>query len=401
MRRLRTIPTLWALATVVTLSVPDVTPAQLATSLPSPSAAGDFLGGGLSSVGDAPNEQAAPDSVLRVTLSQALRLAANVDPNYVAALRQVGDADWVRRQAWMAFVIPSAQFQWSFNRFSSPQFNLGTGDLADELTTASLGARYDLFTGGARIYDMQGSAAGVDGARAGELQARFQTALGTEADYYQVIAQTELLRVAQERTARAVQQLDIARARVLSGAAVQTDSLQLLFELTRAQVEELQQGAAVKVSRLQLGRRIGHAGPADAVPLDTLPARELPITEADAYQEALTSSPRVEVAQHPPAGGRGGAGGHGKGGRSQYCGGLPGIRRRARQCGTGGTGRRRGTREPESPTRTVPGGGHHDSRPAGCAGEPFRSGSRSRPITLHHAARAGRCRGDPGPPIVR
>ncbi|MEJ2370299.1 MAG: sigma-70 family RNA polymerase sigma factor, partial [Gemmatimonadales bacterium] len=38
--------------------------------------------------------------------------------------------NWVRRQAWMAFVIPSAQFQWSFNRFSSPQFNIGTGDLA-------------------------------------------------------------------------------------------------------------------------------------------------------------------------------------------------------------------------------------------------------------------------------
>jgi outer membrane protein TolC len=297
MRRAGTIPALCALATFVALSVPKETSAQLATSLPSPSEAGNLLGGGLSSFGDESVEQAAPDSVLRVTLAQALRLAANVDPNYVAALRQVGDADWVRRQAWMAFIIPSADFRWSWNRFSSPQFNLGTGDLADELTTATLGARYDLFTGGARIYDMQGSAARVDGARAGELQARFETALGTEADYYEVIAQTELLRVAQERTARAEQQLEIARARVLSGAAVQTDSLQLLLELTRAQVEELQQDASVKVSRLQLGRRVGHSGPADAVPLDTLPARQLPITETDAYREALTESPRVGVVQ--------------------------------------------------------------------------------------------------------
>ncbi len=297
MRRWRAIPTLWALATVVALLVPDASPAQLATALPGPTATDDLLGSGLSSLGEAPVEQAAPDSVMTVTLAQALRLAANVDPNYVAALRQVGDADWVRRQAWMAFVIPSAQFQWSFNRFSSPQFNLGTGDLADELSTATLGARYDLFTGGSRIHDMKGSAARVDGARAGELQARFQTALGTEADYYEVIAQTELLRVAQERTARAEQQLDIARARVLSGAAVQTDSLQLLLELTRAQVEELQQDASVKVSRLQLGRRIGHFGPADAVPLDTLPARQLPITEVEAYREALTTSPRVGVVQ--------------------------------------------------------------------------------------------------------
>jgi hypothetical protein len=192
MRRAGTIPALCALATFVALSVPKETSAQLATSLPSPSEAGNLLGGGLSSFADESVEQAAPDSVLRVTLAQALRLAANVDPNYVAALRQVGDADWVRRQAWMAFIIPSADFRWSWNRFSSPQFNLGTGDLADELTTATLGARYDLFTGGARIYDMQGSAARVDGARAGELQARFETALGTEADYYEVIAQTEL-----------------------------------------------------------------------------------------------------------------------------------------------------------------------------------------------------------------
>jgi outer membrane protein TolC len=297
MRRAGTIPALCALATFVALSVPKETNAQLATSLPSPAEAGNLLGEGLSSFGDESSEQVAPDSILRVTLSQALRLAANVDPNYVAALRQVGDADWVRRQAWMAFIIPSAQFQWSWNRFSSPQFNIGTGELTDELTTASLGARYDLFRGGARIYDMQGSAARVDGARAGELQARFQAALGTEADYYEVIAQTELLRVAQERTERAEQQLEIARARVISGAAVQTDSLQLLLELTRAQVEELQQDAAVKVARLQLGRRVGHPGPADAVPLDTLPARELPITETEAYREALTSSPRVGVAQ--------------------------------------------------------------------------------------------------------
>ncbi len=297
MKRARSIRAVLALATLGALSGADVVPAQLATTLPGPGGEDDLLSAGLASPGAPSIQQAAADSVLTVTLAQALQLAASVDPNYVAALREVGDADWVRRQAWMAFVIPSAQFQWSWNRFSSPQFNIGTGNPTDELTTASLGARYDLFTGGARIYDMQGSAAGVEGARAGELQARFEAALGTEADYYEVIAQTELLRVARERTARAEQQLEVARARVLSGAAVQTDSLQLLLELTRAQVEELQQDAAVKVARLQLGRRIGHAGPANAVALDTLPAADLPITEADAYREALTSSPRVEVVQ--------------------------------------------------------------------------------------------------------
>ena len=39
MRPWRAIPTLWALATVVALLVPDASPAQLATALPGPAAA--------------------------------------------------------------------------------------------------------------------------------------------------------------------------------------------------------------------------------------------------------------------------------------------------------------------------------------------------------------------------
>jgi outer membrane protein TolC len=282
-------------ACVAVLSVwaPAGVVAQMAASIP---AGGGDLGNG-GRTGAAAQEAVEADTLIQVTLAEALQRAAGVDPNYVAALRDVGDADWVRRQAWMAFLIPSIQFQWSYNRFSSPQFNIGTGELTDQLTTASLSGRYDLFRGGAKIFDMQRSAARVDGARAGELQARFQTALGTEADYYDVIAQTELRRVASERADRAEQQLAIARARVMAGAAVQTDSLQLLLELTRAQVELLQQESAVTVARLQLGRRIGLAGPADAAPLDTVLTGNLPISQEEAYREALSSSPRVEAVQ--------------------------------------------------------------------------------------------------------
>jgi outer membrane protein TolC len=263
--------------------------AQYATSLPGTagSASGEIV----------EQQRQAVDSVLRVDLRQALLRAAQVDPDYVAALRQVGDAEWVRRQAWSAFLLPSINFQWSYAKFSSEQFNIGTGELTDELTQATLGGSYDLFRGGAKIFDMRGSGAGLEGAKAGEMEARFETALGTEADYYDVIAQAELLRVAAERVRRAEQQLAVARARVLSGAAVQTDSLQLVLELTRAQVDLLRQETAVAVSRLQLGRRIGHTGPADAVPLDTVPAGPLPITEDEAFREALQGSPGVEVAR--------------------------------------------------------------------------------------------------------
>jgi outer membrane protein TolC len=271
---------------MVPFSVPGAALAQYATTIPS--------AGGVRTTADV---RQATDSLPRMGLTEALRRAAQVDPDYVAALRQVGDAEWVRRQARSAFIIPSIAFQYSWNRYSSEQFNFGTGEFTDELTQASLGARYDLFRGGAKIFDVRGANADVEGAQAGELQARFATALGTEADYYDVIAQTELLRVARERVRRAEQQLAVARARVVSGAAVQTDSLQLVLELTRARVDQLRQESLVTVSRLQLGRRVGVPGPVDAVPLDTLPAGPLPITETEAREEAIRGSPRVQVSR--------------------------------------------------------------------------------------------------------
>ena len=237
------------------------------------------------------------DTIPVVTLAEALEAAANVDPNYVAALRQVGDAAWVRRGAWSAFLLPSINFNWSLSQFSPEQFNIGTNSVTDRLTTFSLQGTYDVFRGGAKFHDLAGSAAAVDGAAAGELQARYQTALATESDYYDVIAQRQLLTVAEERVRRATEQLSVARARVLSGAAVQTDSLQLLLELTRAQVDELVQGSSLTIARLQLGRRIGRDGPVDAAPLDATAFRELPITLGGAVAEATSTSPALLVAR--------------------------------------------------------------------------------------------------------
>jgi outer membrane protein len=237
------------------------------------------------------------DTIPIVTLAEALEAAAHVDPSYVAALRQVGDASWVRRGAWAAFLLPSIDFSWSYSQFSPEQFNIGTNEVTDRLTSYSLSASYDVFRGGAKFNDLSASSAAVEGAAAGELQARYQTALATEADYYEVIAQRQLLGVAEERVRRANEQMSVARARVLSGAAVQTDSLQLLLELTRAQVDELRQRSALTIARLQLGRRIGRDGAVDASPLDAAGFPELPISLDEAVTEATRSSPALLVAR--------------------------------------------------------------------------------------------------------
>ena len=236
------------------------------------------------------------DSLPQITLNEALQRAAQLDPNYVAAIGQVDNAVWARRSAFSVFVLPSITLATTATRNNPPFFNFGTLRPEKYAVQASITASYDLFTGGQKFAELSRSGAALESAHAGELKQRFATAVLTESDYYAVLAASELDRVARDRLRRAREQLSVARARVSSGAAVSTDSLNLRLELTRAQVAQLQQQSALRVARLELGRRVGAAGPVDAAPLDSVAARELPISLADAISQAATQGPSYRQA---------------------------------------------------------------------------------------------------------
>src|SRR6266516_3534775 len=201
------------------------------------------------------------DSLPTVTLAEALRRATGLDPNYVAALGQVDNAQWARRSAFAVFILPSITLNADIARPNPQSINFVTFQPVAQQVTAQLTARYDLFLGGQKLAELSRSGAALDAAHAGELSARFAA----------------------------------ARARVVSGAAVQTDSLQLRLELTQARVGQLLQESAVRIARLELGRRIGAAGAVDAAPLDTAPAPDLPIALADAIAEAANQGPQYRL----------------------------------------------------------------------------------------------------------
>jgi outer membrane protein TolC len=240
--------------------------------------------------------QTPTDSLPQITLVEALQRAARLDPNYVAALGQVDNAVWARRNAFAVFVLPSIALATTATRNNPPFFNFGTLRPEKNSVQASITASYDVFTGGQKVAELTRSAAGLDSAHAGELAARFATAMQTESTYYAVLESAELDRVSSERVRRAIQQLGVARARVSSGAAVSTDSLNLRLELTRAQVGQLQQASSLRLSRLQLGRRVGASGPVDAAPLDSAPMPELPLSLADAITQAAMQGPQYRMA---------------------------------------------------------------------------------------------------------
>lgn len=238
----------------------------------------------------------APDTLPRVTLDEALRRAANLDVAYVQAVGQQSSAEWGRRAAKLSFIMPSLTLSLDATKYSDPFFNVGTGGAQDVSVTGRADARLELFSV-RRFAELGRTAAEVEEANAGVVDAQFDAALRTESEFYDVLANAELHRVAEARVGRAEEALAVARARVVSGAAVQSDSLQLLLELTQARTDLLRQQSALRVARLQLGRRVGAPGAVDAAPVDTGPAPPLPLDLEAATALALDQGPQFRLAR--------------------------------------------------------------------------------------------------------
>jgi outer membrane protein len=241
--------------------------------------------------------QAPRDTLPVITLDEALRQAVQVDPSYVQVVGTLENAEWARRAALLVFVLPNVNTTADYQELSTSQFNIGTGQPATAIGRASIDARYELFTGGRKLQGSRQAAAELEAARAGELGGRFLSALNTERDFYAVLGARELLDVARQRLERATEQFALARSRVLSGATVQSDSLQLLLEVQRAQVDVLGREATLTVARLQLGRRVGSGGPVDAAPLEVTPPSALTLDLETAVRVAVEQGPRWRQAR--------------------------------------------------------------------------------------------------------
>ena len=99
----------------------------------------------------------AADSIPRITLGEAIRRSTQLDPDYVRALGQMDDAEWGRRAAVLAFVLPSVQVgldetkysQAFFNPANPGDFGFVNSDLAFEGNNAFVGN-----FNGFQIYDI-------------------------------------------------------------------------------------------------------------------------------------------------------------------------------------------------------------------------------------------------------
>src|SRR5258708_40125640 len=66
------------------------------------------------------------DSLPQITLTDALQRAAQLDPNYVAAVRQIDNAEWARRSAHRAFILPSVTIHRDTGRLGPSGIHIDT-----------------------------------------------------------------------------------------------------------------------------------------------------------------------------------------------------------------------------------------------------------------------------------
>jgi outer membrane protein len=242
------------------------------------------------------------DSLVTVSLADAVRRSYQVAPAAVAAGGEITTTAWQKRSAVLALTTPAVSLGGDLYSNSPKVFNFnvlppspgaltGALPITSQTADANISASYTFFTGGQTLSRVRAATFAQAGAEANQDEARAETRVGVETAYYTVTADQELLRVAEEQVETLTEELALSRARVTSGATVQTDSLQLSLQRSTAQINLLQQQAAARVDRLALGRQIGLSQPVGTESLDTLPPPELPFTLDDAVAQALKTGP--------------------------------------------------------------------------------------------------------------
>jgi outer membrane protein TolC len=191
-----------------------------------------------------------------VTLEEAIRLAVQRDPAAVAAEAAADNARSDRLVARGAF-LPTFNFNTAFANSSNERFDQNTGRLVSESYTAQAQGSYELFAFGRKLAQLRSTGADVAAADAEYDSQRFATVLRTTELFYSAAAGANLARVADQRLARARQQLAAAQTRLELGTVTQSDVLRAELEVGNAEVAVLDAQSALRTSALELGRQIG------------------------------------------------------------------------------------------------------------------------------------------------
>ncbi len=236
----------------------------------------------------------------RVTLAEALDLAARNVPTMVQARQDIRVAAAQQRQALGNF-LPSLNTTVSASRSGTQRIDatsgrpVSTGVPYNE--SYGLSGSLDLFTGFRRGAQRRSAGAAVELREATLLRQEYATALATKQSFFNALAAQELLAVAETRLRRAQEQLNLTAERLRLGATTRSDSLRARVEYGNAQLSLIQARNDLRNSQAALARQIGVAGLVGPVADTTLEARLVALDSVALRREAMANAPAVREAE--------------------------------------------------------------------------------------------------------
>jgi outer membrane protein len=237
----------------------------------------------------------------RVTLANALRLAAQNAPAMVQARQGVRTARAQQRQTLGAY-LPSVSV--SGNEGYTPvRIDATTGGAASAGQTTPYNQRYGyslslpLFTGFQRGANQRAARATTDQREAAQLQQEYATALTAKQAFFTALANAELVTVAETQLRRSGEQLKLTTEKLRLGATTRADSLSAMVDYGNSQLQLIQARANLQYAQVNLGRVIGLDGAVAPVPDSALEVRVGSLDTAALRREALATAPSVRQAE--------------------------------------------------------------------------------------------------------
>ncbi len=237
-----------------------------------------------------------------ITLAEAVALAQSNAPAVIQAEGQKRTTDAGLRAAYGAF-LPTVSVSAGASRQVPTRQGQTIVQNGQVLTLApdpwslniGLGASVDLFTGGARFFELRQARAQAVGAAANLVTQRFGTTLAVKQQFFGVLAARESEAAARAQLEQAEQQLRTSIRRLELRVVTRSDSLRSEIQASNARLAVLQARQALELADAQLTRAVGAPHRVTAAAEDSLDRPALALDD-DTLRRLALEGPAVQQA---------------------------------------------------------------------------------------------------------
>lgn len=237
------------------------------------------------------------DAARPITIDDAVRLAIQNSPLTVAARNSERGGEASVTFQKMQF-LPTLSFSYGASNQGGTQFIQGVPVPLKGLPwtySRQLSSNMTLFDGGRNWYNYKAAGANLDAAVASDISQQYSVALSVKTQYFAVLAAREQESAARRQLEEAQQQLGVATAKMLAGAATRADSLTAALAVGTAQLSIINAQNALLNGNAALTRLVASPVMVTAMQSDTADVGRIDVDQGSLTKMAL-EGPAVRAA---------------------------------------------------------------------------------------------------------